>query len=255
MGGYTGGGGVTAKGIGSLPFKTTGGGGMGLGALGIGAILGGASSLLQGIMGAVQASRGAKGFKRTMANMPKYEIPKEYQDILAKYQQAYAGNMPGYEQTLSNVGQAGSRARGAAERGAISSSAYGAQVGDIYQKELDALQNLGIQQEQYKTNMLGNVAAAQTAMGAQKEQQFNVNQYIPWQTAMNYYGEKQKVGTENLMAGIQGGVSNISDLAGTMYYANALKGLYPQGGALGGGNKATSLYPYGNLLDPTKPLR
>lgn len=231
---------------------------MALGALGIGAILGGANALFQGITGAVQASRGAKGFKRTMANMPKYEIPKEYQDVLAKYQQAYAGNMPGYEQTLSKFGKARERAIGASERGAISSSAYGAQVGDIYQKELDALQNLGIQQEQYKTGMLGNVAQAQTALAGQKEQQFNINQYVPWQTEMNRYGEMQKTGMENLFGGIQKGVGGLMDLAGTKYYTDALKGLYPQGGTSAMGNQATmptpSYDPQKNLFETTRKL-
>jgi hypothetical protein len=68
-----------------------------------------------------------------MGAQPQYEIPQEYENILARYKQAYAGNMPGYEQMLSQTEQSGARARGAAERGAISSAAYGSQVGDIQQ--------------------------------------------------------------------------------------------------------------------------
>lgn len=193
--------------------------------LGIGSALTGASTLLQGIVGGVQAYRGNKGFNRTMAARPTYEIPEEYKKILAQYQQAQAGNMPGYEQTLSNVGQAGARARGAAERGAISSSAYGAQVGDIYQKELDAIQNLGIQQEEYKTSMLDKVAQAQGQLGEQKSEQWNINKFLPWQTEMNRYGEMKKTGMENLFGAVQGGVSNITDLVGTSYYKKILEGL------------------------------
>jgi hypothetical protein len=194
----------------------------------IAALLSGGSSLLQGIIGGVQAAQGAKGFNRTMANRPDYEIPSEYQDILAKYQQAQAGNMPGYDQLQSNIGQAGARARGAAERGAISSNAYGAQVGDIYQKELDAIQNLGIQQEQYKTSMLDKVAGAQGQLGQQKAEQWNINKFLPWQTEMNRYGEKSKTGMENLFAGIQSGIGTATDFLGTKYAQDMFKELYPK---------------------------
>jgi hypothetical protein len=180
-------------------------------------------------MGAIQAARGAKGFNRTMANRPTYEIPEEYKNILAQYQQAQAGNMPGYEQTLGQIGQLGARTRGAAERGAISSTAYGSQVGDIYQKELDALQNLGVQQAQYKSSMLDKVAGAQAGLGEQKTEQWNINKYVPWQTEMNRYGEMKQAGMQNLFGAIQSGVGNITDLAGTRYYTDVLKGLYPQG--------------------------
>lgn len=185
-------------------------------------LLGGGSALLQGAIGGVQAFQGNKGFKRTMANRPDYEIPSEYQDILAKYQQAQAGNMPGYEQLQSNIGQAGARARGAAERGAISSNAYGAQVGDIYQKELDAIQNLGIQQEQYKTAMMDKVAGAQGQLAGQKAEQWNINKFLPWQTEMNRYGEQKSAGMQNLFSGIQSGMGSISDFLGTRYYTDTL---------------------------------
>ncbi len=187
-----------------------------------GALLSGGSALLQGIFGAAQAAKGNKGFNRAMANRPTYEIPDEYKNILAQYQQAQAGNMPGYEQTLSQIGQAGARARGSAERGAISSASYGAQVGNLYQKELDAIQNLGVKQEEYKTSMLDRVAQARGQLGQQKEQQFNLNQFVPWQTEANRYGEMKKQGTENLFGAIQGGVKNFSDLLGTKFYQEAL---------------------------------
>jgi hypothetical protein len=202
---------------------------MALGALGIGALLSGGQALLQGIVGGVQAAKGNKGFNKTMANRPEYEIPEEYESILAQYQQARAGNMPGYDQMRADINQSGARARGSAERGAISSTAYGAQVGDIYQKELDAIQNLGIQQEQYKSNMLDKVAGAQGQLGQQKSEQWNINEYTPWQTEMNRYGEMKKQGVENIFGAIQSGVGTMSDFLGTRYAVDAMKGLYPQG--------------------------
>jgi hypothetical protein len=192
--------------------------------------------------------------------MPQYEIPQEYENILSRYQQAYAGNMPGYEQTLSQTGQAGARARGAAERGAISSTAYGAQVGDIYQKELDAIQGLGVKQAEYKQAQLANVAQAEGQLGQQKSQQWEVNKYMPWQTEMNRYREMQKGGMQNLFGAIQSGVGTMTDFLGTKYATDAIKGLYPpQNGSTGQGGMSNptvggNYSPQQNLLNTLKGL-
>lgn len=196
-----------------------------MGPLGLGTILNAGSSLLQGIFGGIQASRANKRFNQTMANRPNYEIPQEYQSILSRYQQTAAGNMPEYNQTLSQIDQLGARSRGAAERGAISSNAYGSQVGNLYQKELDALQNLGVQQEQYKSAQLDKISGAEQAMAGQKEQQWNINKFLPWQIEMNRFGEQKQAGIQNLFSGIQSGIGNITDFLGTKYYTETLKGL------------------------------
>lgn len=218
------------------------------------AIISGVSALAQSGFGAAQAASGNKQFKKLLANRPNYEIPQEYKDILARYQQAQSGDMPGYQQTLSNIGQAGARARGAAERGAISSASYGAQLGNLYQKELDAIQNLGIQQEQYKTSMLDKVAQAQGTLGAQKSEQWNLNQFLPWQTEMNRLGEKKQAGIQNLFSGLQSGIGNISDLMGTKYYSDMLNKLQTTGGATAGGFQSPLLQGYNPQENLNKTL-
>jgi hypothetical protein len=182
------------------------------------------SSIIQGS----RARKMGKELDALSANRPKYEIPKEYQDILAKYQQAQQSNMPGYEQTLSQMGQAGARARGSAERGAISSSAYGAQVGDIYQKELDAIQGLGVQQEQYKTSMLDKVAGAQGVMGQQKANQWDLNVNIPWQTQMNEKSSQYDALLGNAANSRESATSSLMNFAGTQYYKQMMESLYPK---------------------------
>jgi hypothetical protein len=195
---------------------------MPIGALGLGAILSGGTSLAQALVQGIGALRANKRFNQTFANRPNYEIPEEYGNILAQYKQAYAGNMPGYGLMLGQTEQAGARARGAAERGAISSTSYGQQIGDIYQKELDAIQNLGIQQAQYKSGMLDKVTGAEGMMGQQKTEQWNLNKFLPWQTEMNRWGEKTKANTEGFWGAIQSGMGGVMDLLGTKYYADIL---------------------------------
>ena len=219
MGGYVGGGGTTAKLAQSI----------GKGAASGFPILGAAASvipaLFQGITGAIQASRGRKGFNRAMANRPDYQIPEEYQKILSQYQTAYGGDMPGYERGLDQIEQVGARSRGAAERGAISSNAYASSISSQQQKELDAIMNLNQQNEQFKLAGVDKIAGAEGMMAGQKEQQWNLNKFLPWQTEVNRYGEMQKGGMQNLFGALQSGASNMTDLVGTKYYQDLLKGL------------------------------
>ena len=196
-----------------------------MGPLGIGALVNAVPALFQGITGAVQASRGRKGFNRAMANRPDYQIPSEYGNILSQYQTAYGGDMPGYQRGLNQIGQVGARSRGAAERGAISSNAYGASISAQQQKELDAIMNYNLGNERFKLEGVDKIAGAEQMMAGQKEQKWNLNKFLPWQTEAGRYGEMQKGGMENLFGALQAGASNITDLIGTKYYTDALKGL------------------------------
>ena len=204
---------------------------MALGALGIGALISGGSALLQSIVGGVQAAKGAKGFKKTMASRPTLgaEYLKPYEDILAKYKQTYSGDMPGLGGRLDQITQTGARARGAAERGAISSSAYGAQVGDIYQKELDEIQKRYLENTEFKLSGVDKIAGATATLGEKQSEQWNINKFLPWQTEMNRFGEQKQAGIQNLFSGIQSGVSTAMDFMGTQYYKEALKGLQGNG--------------------------
>ena len=225
--------------------------------LAIAALISAGTAAVKGIAGGIQASRGNRGFNKTMANRPDYEIPSEYQDILARYQQAGASNMPGYDQQLSQIGQAGARARGSAERGAISSTAYGSQVGSIYQKELDAIQNLGVQQEQYKTVMLDKGAGAEGVLASQKGDQWNQNENLKWQQKRNELtgiSQAEQTNDANAWLAFQ---NSIADYAGTKYYTDALKGLQNSGvaGTVNNGFQSNPLGGYNPQDNLNKTLK
>ena len=222
MGGYTGGGGVTAKGIGSLPFLGVSGGGAAFPILGAaGMAINGVSAIFQGI----KAAKDKKAFNKALFERPDYQIPQEYQNILSQYKIAYGGDMPGYQRGLNQIGQIGARARGSAERGAISSNAFGASVSAQQQKELDAIMNLNTQNEQFKLQGVDKIAGAEQLMAGQKEQKWNLNEFLPWQTKVNYLGESAKARTEGAYSALNAFGSNLSDLAGTRYLMDAYKGL------------------------------
>jgi hypothetical protein len=190
----------------------------------IAAGISGGSALAQALIQGISALNANKKFKQTSANRPTLgaEYLKPYEDILAKYNQVYGGNKPGFEQQLDQISQLGARARGSAERGAISSTAYGSQVADIYQKELDAMQKEYISNKEFKLSGVDKTAGATAMLGEKQTEQWNINKYIPWQTEMNRWGEKAKANTEGFWGALQGGIGGITDFLGTKYATDVL---------------------------------
>jgi len=218
MGGYVGGGGTTAK----IAQSIGGGISSGIPILGLASgAINGLSAIFQGI----KASKDRKRFNQALTERPDYQIPEEYQKILSQYQTAYGGDMPGYQRGLNQIEQVGARGRGAAERGAISSNAYASSISSQQQKELDAIMNLNIQNEQFKLAGVDKIAGAEGMMAGQKEQQWNLNEFLPWQTKVSYLGESAKARTEGAYGALNAFGSNLSDLAGTKYLMDAYKGL------------------------------
>jgi hypothetical protein len=193
--------------------------------IGLGAMLSGGSALAQALIQGISALNANKKFKQTLADRPTLgaEYLKPYESILAKYNQVYGGNKPGFEQQLDQISQLGARARGSAERGAISSNSYLTQVGDIHQRGLDAIQKEYLSNAEFKLSGVDKTAGATAMLGEKQTEQWNINKYIPWQTEMNRWGEKQKASTEGFWGALQGGIGGITDLLGTKYAADALK--------------------------------
>jgi hypothetical protein len=214
-----------------------------------GALLGGVRAFVTGR----KKKKANQGFGGLMEQRPKYEIPKEYQEVIDQFNLAQARGMAGYGQMRSDIGQAGARSRGEAERTTISGVANAALQGQLLQKEIDAIQNLGIQQEQYKTGMLTNVAGAKMGFAGQKAEQWNQDKNIAWQQRMNQWTSENEAERTNEENSWETMLNSLGNLAGTKYYADMYKKLYPKG------STTNPLSPYGNLLapnlfDPTKSI-
>lgn len=197
----------------------------------------------KGIFGGIQAAKANKKLNKTLANRPKFEIPKEYQDVLSTYQRLAASNkFPGQDILESKLQQSTARATQSAERGAISSNAYQGAVGDIYQKELEAYQNLGVQAQQYQSQMQDKLAGAQQTMGGLKSEQWNINEYGKWQSEAQRLAEKAGVGKQDLWAGFGDITSSLTNLFGTKALIEAMK--FGQGQGYG----KTALKPFGTPM-------
>jgi hypothetical protein len=194
-----------------------------------GAIATGVSSLLnlgQGIAQSIRRSKLQKQWNALNAQRPTYEISQGYKNALAQYQKlAGQTQLPGQGLIEQNIQQASARARTAAERGAISSTSYGALTGDIYDKELQAIQDLGIKAAEWQSTNQEKLAAAQEMMGAQQEKAQDWNKLGAWTTKMNQVESQLGAAVTNQSNAFQNLQSGLMNYAGTSFYQRLLEQL------------------------------
>ena len=227
---------------------------MGIGALAAISAIPALTGLVSGI-GALRANRQLKENWQNRATLGD-EYLRPYEQNVELMQRLYRGGRPGAAQEMSEISQAGARARGDAARGAISSGAYQSTVGDVYQKELDAIQDFARRNREWAAGQAQNLNLARSNLGEQKLQQWNVNEWLPWQMQRQEIAERRKANIEGLYGAIQGLGDNLTDFLGTKYLSDTIGGLYPQ--ALPAGNRSTPMTsnysPQENLLNTLSGL-
>lgn len=189
----------------------------------------------KGIFGAFQAAKANKKIKNLMKNPVTYKRPEEYEQELAmRKQMAAQQQMPGQGYMEQNIGQAVAQGLSAAEKGAISSNVYQAQVGDILSKQLQAFQDLGMKSAQWQqANKEAYLKTLEKGAGYSDTEWYE-NKMRPWEMNLNMAMGNKQAGMNNLFGGISGAVGSLQDYAGTKYYADTMAK------AMGGGGSVLS---------------
>ena len=230
-----------------------------------GGIATGVSSLLNlglGIADRIKANKLQKQWNTLYSQRPEYEIPESYTDALSLYKQRAAqSKMPGQDIIEGNIQQSSARARTAAERGAISSASYGAQASDIYSKELEAIQDLGIKSAEFQWANQGQLGEAMQMYGGQQEKAADWNSMGRWSTGLNVLESQMGARTQNANNYLGNAAAGLLNFAGTSYYQQMLNqtqggGSMPPTGLLGR-QSAPVGQPQGaqdKLLDTTRGM-
>jgi len=196
---------------------------LGLGAIGAGV------NLWKGISQGIKAKRAEKAADKLYSQRPTYEIPQGYSDALSLYKKnAAQTQLPGQGAIEENIQQSSARARSAAERGAVSSAAYGGMTSDIYDKELQAIQDLGIKAAEFQQANQEKLAQGYQMMGGQQEKAQDWNTLGAFNTSMNRLESKGGAYAQNAANAWSSLGSNLMDFAGTNY---AMKMMQGSGGA------------------------
>lgn len=198
----------------------------------LGALAAGVGALLNfglGISDRIKANKLQKQWNTLYSQRPEYEIPEAYTNALNLYKQRAAqSKMPGQDIIEENIQQSSARARTAAERGAISSASYGGQVSDIYAKELEAIQDLGVKSAEFQWANQGQLGEAMQMYGGQQEKAQDWNKLGAWSTGLNVLESQMGAKTQNANAYLGNAAAGLANFAGTSYYQQMLSQM--QGG-------------------------
>jgi len=143
-----------------------------------GSVLGNATMLY----GYYSAKKNKKQLEEIEKNRPTYTRPEEAQQYLELYK-SMAGNreLPGQGQYEQNIQQATtSGIRNIQEMTESPTSSLG-NITDMYRQEMNAYNNLAVQQQQYYEKNQQNLAGALGEMAKYRDMEFEYNVNSPWQ--------------------------------------------------------------------------
>jgi len=189
------------------------------------ALISGGTSAIKGIGGAIMASKAKKEISRLLDNRTPYKRPEEYGKELAIREQGLSRRLPGEGLTSDRIGGATSQAYGAAERGAISSNTYGRSVGDIYQKQLNAYQDLGVRSAEYQDLQRDKYTQTLQRGAGYSDTEYQENVLRPWEIRMNQLAGEKVAGQQGMWSGAEGVASSAMNFMGTQYAQKIMKGL------------------------------
>ena len=150
-----------------------------------------------GIADTVKANRMEKGL-----TTPKYEIPKGLEDYESLMKRNAQGQMPGYDQEMAGIEQGTARTlTGVRQLASNQSSAMAGLLGSTSNQQ-DRVRELGVRALQYRQQQQQNLGQAYLQRAQAENQQFEYNQWLPWQMKKNQIQSLRGAGTQNIYGGL-----------------------------------------------------
>ena len=141
---------------------------------------------------------------------PQYEIPESYDLALSQLKKRSQQKMPGYDEAMAGIQQATAANATGAQQLSSGPEAIMAQSG-IYGDEMSQIQDLGSRASQWQQQQQAQYARGLQGRAGMETQQFEYNQWLPWQiekneiASMRYAGQGAQASGSDTMgaAGVQ----------------------------------------------------
>lgn len=203
--------------------------------LGTAAAIGVGVGALQTGIGAFNMFRGKRDYERLMRKYPlyKYQEPADYGQAVNVSGQAYAAGSPTTALMEQRIGATTSRAARTAGMYAGSSQELMGSVGEAYARELEGLNNLALQDLQYREDARGQYVQSLFTKG-QAEQRGKEMEYESllnkWQIQANRAAGRSDSGRQMMWQGIGGLAGVATGYFSTKYQMSELQKMFPAGG-------------------------
>lgn len=173
----------------------------------------GIAETIYGTIGTMQAN---KEIDKLMANYPKWEIPKSYDESMRIMGQLAHGNEPGYDLAKEGIQETTAQALGEAKEGAISSSQFQDTVARANQQSLNSIRDLNIRNARYKAMAMKDYAGAKSDYGDLETQQWDQNVNRLWNLKMKQQEAKKAQDYESIWSGLDTFLASSEKFAGSM---------------------------------------
>jgi len=173
--------------------------------------------LIGPMIDSVRADKEAQRREDALGASPKFEIPESYTLALNQLKKRQKEQMPGYDEAMAGIQQGAAADMTGAQQLSSGPNAIMAQSG-IYGDQMARMQDLGARASQWQREQEQRYAQMLQGQAGLEAQQFEYNEWIPWQTqkneinAMRNAGQSaQKSGSDTMMSAAITGASMFSN--------------------------------------------
>jgi hypothetical protein len=187
----------------------------------IGGAISGVTGIVSGIYGKNAAKRNLKQIGDLERDMPTYTRPEEVKQMLELAKNnAGSRQLPGQGQMEQNIQQAGqSGLRNIQNMSDNPTSSLGA-ANDIYKSEMNAYNNLAVQQQQYYQSNQDRLSQALNESAKYSDMEFEYNTNAPWQRKMQSKINEWSSNRSLMGAGIGIAANGASNMNFSSWYGN-----------------------------------
>ena len=198
--------------------------------------------------GIVQGIRGRK--LENQYDRPTYQIPQAQEQALAESRALTNTGMPGIDQASARLGQGTANASRAIGEAGQSSDQIIKGVTDLYDRELQATENLNMADADFRMRAMGDYMRQLQSMAGFQDKAWETNQQQPWDDAMTASAALREGGIQNVSSGVKGLTS-----AALMPYFHGQAMEIAQAGAGKTGNVGSADYAAQVRMDVIKTLK
>lgn len=159
--------------------------------------------LLGPIIEGIRKTDEASAREAALGDAPKFEIPSNYDQYMNVMKERAGQQMPGYDAMSQDIQEAAAaNATGVAQLSSGPEAVMGMDA--VYGDQASQLRDLGMRASQWQNQAELGYQQAQYGRGALEQQQFEYNEWLPWQIKKNEIASMRNAGNQMAAGGTDG---------------------------------------------------
>jgi hypothetical protein len=132
---------------------------------------------------------------------PEFQVPSSYDQYTSLLKERAGQQMPGYDDMSSDIQQqAAANATGVTQLTSGPEAVMG--INSVYNNQANQLRDLGMRASQWQQEQEMRYLGAQQGRGELEQQQFEYNQWLPWQIQKNEIASLRGAGNQMVASGM-----------------------------------------------------